>query len=103
MTFIPVHEPTDAHTSPRGLEILEHDLLLGGERLLRPSKVLAVVVVVLLEVGYVQRIVGVRDPRRLDLLLHQLGEVHLLEEGVVLDVAVSSREASCRGVPTPER
>ena len=60
MTFIPVHEPTDAHTSPRGLEILEHDLLLGGERLLRPSEVLAVVVV-LLEVGYVQRIVGLRN------------------------------------------
>ena len=61
ITFIPVHEPTDVHTSPRGLEILEHDLLLGGERLLCPTKVLAIVVV-LLDVGYVQRIVGVRDP-----------------------------------------
>ena len=75
------------------LEILEHDLLLGGERPLLPREVLAVVVV-LLEVRYVERIVDVGYPRRLDLLLHELREIHLLEEGVILDVAVPSRETS---------
>ena len=78
----------------RRLEILKHDLLLGGGRLLLPREVLAVVVV-LLEVRYVERIVDVGYPRRLDLLLHELREIHLLEEGVILDVAVSSRETSC--------
>ena len=74
-------------------KILEDELLLRRQGSLALEEVLILCIVKRFEVTSIERVGYVRHPWRLDLLLNQLAEVDLLQPRVVLDVAVTSRQA----------